>query len=467
MNDRDLEARVRADLQAAAQRPVPEALARRAVMVAQATRRPARQRWWPPAVGLAAALGAVIVVAIVASALPSRSSPAASMLSSSTPATSPLASGDALFGGASARPTSGTSAVPTPLPAGPDIESGGMVNALNGWAVTSSRLWVTADGGKTWRDATPPGGLASPSAELLLGVAFADAQHGWVALNEAFVSASDPSYGRVDIWRTSDGGRTWAKTQLPRARFAAFGDIMPPVQFDVLDATHAFAFQSGNLAKGRNDSDLFWTGDGGQSWSPDRPTGTGNVGIEGSVAFATALDGVVVNTPRGTGISVTHDGGGTWNDAALALPAGSEGAQLFFGQPAYFDGRSGLVTVDIQHDTSSIARVFRTSDAGSSWSPASAIPAGVSAISFLDPDGWIALTATEVLRTTDGGRTWARASAVGLPGAPGSLRMTDAQHGSVLVSMNVCLTFKSNCSNRTGLYSTEDGGSTWTQLWPR
>lgn len=29
-----------------------------------------------------------------------------------------------------------------------------MVDALHGWAVTNGRLWVTADGGATWRDAT-------------------------------------------------------------------------------------------------------------------------------------------------------------------------------------------------------------------------------------------------------------------------------------------------------------------------
>jgi photosystem II stability/assembly factor-like uncharacterized protein len=366
-----------------------------------------------------------------------------------------------------ASPASSTSAGPTPLPPGPDIEGGGLVDALDSWAVTSGRLWVTADGGVTWRDATPPGGFATASADYLLGVTFADAQHGWVAVSEAFTSASDPSYGRVDIWRTADGGQTWAKTQLPKARFAVFGEIMPGVQFDFLDATHGFAFQSGNLAKGRNDSDLFWTADGGQTWSADRPTGPGNLGIEGKVAFATASDGVVLNGSYGVGIVVTHDGGRTWTDAALALPAGSAGAQLSFGQPVFLDRRSGLVAIDMQSDTSSITRVFRTSDAGSSWSLAATPPAGAGAISFLDPQRWIAESGTEVFRTLDGGQTWAHSSAAGLPGGSMWLQMTDAQHGSALVGMNVCLTFKSNCSSRTGLYTTVDGGSTWTQLWPR
>ena len=359
-----------------------------------------------------------------------------------------------------------TSAGPTPLPAGPDISFGGLTDPAHGWAVSADRLRVTADGGSTWRDVTPPGGFATADADRLLGVDFVDAQHGWIAINEAFTSGTDASYGRVDIWRTADAGRTWARTQLPKARFAVFGEIMPAVQFDFLDATHGFAFQSGNAAKGKNDSDLFWTADGGQTWSADRSTGSGSVGIEGSVAFATADDGVIVNAWHGAGVVETHDGGRTWADAVLAGPAGSPSGQLVFGQPVFLDGRTGLMTFPRPNDTLGDIPVYRTTDAGSSWSPAATIPAGVAAVSFLDPQRWIAVSGTEVFRTTDGGQTWARSRAAGPPGIPDSFLMTDAQHGSALVAMGVCLDFKSNCSSRTGLYATVDGGSTWTQLWP-
>ena len=195
------------------------------------------------------------------------------------------------------RPTSqasGSSPAPTPLPPGPDVQAGGLLDATHGWALTGQRLLVTADGGSTWRNVTPPGGFGSDLGNPK-GVAFLDAQHGWVAISEAFTSASDPSYGRIDVWRTTDGGQTWTKAQLPKAVFNQFGEILPQVQFDFLDASHGFAFLSGNLAKGRNDSDLFWTADGGRTWSADRPTGNGNEGIEGTVGFATANDGVIVN----------------------------------------------------------------------------------------------------------------------------------------------------------------------------
>ncbi len=359
-----------------------------------------------------------------------------------------------------------TSPGPTPLPAGPDTSFAGLTDPTHGWAVIAGRLFVTADGGSTWREATPPGGFATPEADRLLGADFVDAQHGWLAINEAFTSASDASYGRVDVWRTTDGGQTWAKTQLPRAQFAVFGDVMPAVQFDFLDATHGFAFQSGNEAKGKNDSDLFWTADGGETWSADRPTGDGSQGNEGTIGFSTPTDGVIVDAMRDNGIVVTHDGGRTWNAAALAMPSGASGAQLFFGQPVFLDGRSGLVVVDFQADAGSVFRVYRTSDAGSSWTQVAALPSGVSTVAFLDARRWIGSDGTGMVVTLDGGGTWDRSSADGLPGTLVLLQMADPHFGWALVWMGVCLDFKSNCSSRTGLYATADGGSTWTQLWP-
>jgi len=354
------------------------------------------------------------------------------------------------------------SAGPTPIPAGPDVSLAGLTDPAHGWAVSAQRLQVTADGGSTCRDVTPPGGFVTG----LLGVDFVDAAHGWVAINEAFTSGSDASYGRVDIWRTTDGGRTWAKTQLPRARFAVFGEIMPAVQFDFLDATHGFAFQSGNEAKGKNDSDLFWTADGGATWSADRPTGDGSQANEGMIGFSTPTDGVIVGTMRGNGIAVTHDGGRTWNDAALAMPSGASGAQLLFGQPVHLDGRSGLVIVDFQADSGSVFHVYRTPDAGSSWTLAASLPSGVSTVAVLDAQRWIGADGAGMAVTLDGGGSWVRSSAVGLPGAPELLQMADSQRGWAHVRMNVCLDVKSNCSSRTGLYATVDGGSTWTQLRP-
>jgi photosystem II stability/assembly factor-like uncharacterized protein len=464
MTDDELEQRLRAHYRTIDPGPASPAMGIRVVDALE--RRPDRAMLrGRSVVAIASVMAAVVVVAV---GLVFGLRPGGFL---GVPGASPIPPNSSQPGSPSPNHASGTSPAPTPLPPGPDVQTAGIVDPLHGWAVVAKRLWMTGDGGSTWHDVTPPGGFGTAGTDRLLGVAFVDAQHGWVAINGAFTSASDASYGRVDIWRTTDGGQTWTGAELPKAVVNSAGDTMPPVQLDFLDADHGFAFLSGNLAKGPNDSDLFWTADGGRTWSADHPTGHSQMGIEGTVAFASANDGVIVNALHGKGIVVTHDGGGTWTDVALALPAGSAGAQLFFGRPVFFDGRSGLVAIDFQIGTSGVTRVYRNSDAGSSWMIASTPPTGVSAISFLDQQRWIGFNGSEVVRTVDGGRTWARSPAVGLPGAPESFlvadaKMADAQHGWVLVRMNVCLSFKSNCSSRTGLYATVDGGSTWTQLWP-
>jgi hypothetical protein len=112
--------------------------------------------------------------------------------------------------------------------------------------------------------------LGGGEDHYLQGVDFLDVQHGWVAIREDFTQMTDPSYGRIDVWRTTDGGQHWTKTQLPKAVINQFGEILPPVQFDFLDAGDGFAFLSGNIAKGGNDSDLYCLRPVESSRSPSR-----------------------------------------------------------------------------------------------------------------------------------------------------------------------------------------------------
>lgn len=461
MTDDDLEQRLRFHYRRIDPGLPSPALGTRVIDALDGRRSAPTLRVWPIP-GLAAMMAAAVVV-LLGLAFGLRPGGFLAGLRTSSTAPASLTPGSAF-------PSAGisTSPAPTPLPPGPDVQAAGLVDPLHGWAVVEHRLQITADGGSTWRDATPPGAFATASADLLLGVDFVDAQHGWVAINAGIASASDASFGRVDLWRTTDGGSTWTQGLLPLAAMNHNGDTLPQVQLDFLDASHGFAFLSGNLAQGANDSDLFWTADGGRTWSADRPTGSGHVGIEGDIGFATGNDGVIVNAPHGEGIVVTHDAGRTWADASLALPPGLAGADRFFGKPAFFNERSGLVAVDFQGQTGSVTRVYRTADAGSSWTLAATLPVrGNSTLAFFDQNRWIGLNGSELLRTNDSGRTWVRTAAVALPGGQPSLLLADEQHAWALVAMDVCLTFKSNCSSRTGLYATVDGGSTWTQLSPR
>ena len=380
-------------------------------------------------------------------------SPAGTFAPTGSPAeVSPTASVTPVTRAASQSPTESPAASPAPEP---NVEAAGLLDAQHGWAVAMRRLLVTADGGSSWRDVTPPGGFGDAEHNYLRGVEFLDAQHGWVAIAENFTAVTDPSFGRIDAWRTIDAGQHWTKTQLPKAVINQEGDNLPPVQFDFLDAGNGFAFLSGNIAKGGNDSDLYWTADGGQTWSADRPTG--HSGVEGYVGFATANDGVVVNPPRGSGIAVTHDGGRTWTDAAVSSSPELAGVQPYFSEPVFFDGHTGLVSIEFPLDTGSVHRVYRTSDAGSSWASVAALPAGFSTVSFLDQKDWVGSNGAEVLRTLDGGATWTQTS--GSTSAPrlSSTQFVDESTGWGLDGE----------IGGSFLFATTDGGVTWRSLVPR
>jgi photosystem II stability/assembly factor-like uncharacterized protein len=122
--------------------------------------------------------------------------------------------------------------------------------------------------------------------------------------------------------------------------------------------------------------------------------------------------------------------------------------------------------------------LFRTSDAGASWSDVS--PAGVDlgrvrAVYFSDPaHGWVLATrdggesgaALVVYRTPDGGSSWGAAdvgaaSAANLDSesAPASFDFVDARHGWLSVTLTSSAAF-----SRGELYSTSDGGATWKRL---
>ncbi len=339
----------------------------------------------------------------------------------------------------------GPAVVPAPPPGG--VTDAGLVDPRHGWAVVNGRLMLTSDGGTTWTDRTPP--LGAMTGENPLGVAFADPLHGWVAINESFTSPSDASYGRVDVWRTDDGGLTWEKVQLPPAVINRAGEVMGAVEFDFLDTTHGFAFITGGMATGYG-GDLYWTADGGRTWSVDRPTPPGP-GITGGIAFASANDGLVLGGAPGNRAFVTHDGGATWTRFSVPAPPGFDPSEALFHAAAFLDAQHGLLPVLYQADPGSVLRVYATADAGRTWTVASTLPAnGDTQIAFLDRQRWITVGPT-VQSTADGGRTWRKLTSAG-PGAVSYLRFADPTTGWVQTGST--------------LMATSDGGRTWFALMP-
>ncbi len=207
----------------------------------------------------------------------------------------------------------------------PGLKRVGLFDARNGWAVGDpsamypSGVFVTADGGQSWRPLTGPGTTGWLAADMLnwqtgalagrKGTAAAvrrgEVQPGEVGVfglrNLRQLRLAPPTGG----WLAADGGLllttpdlgiTWQTppSELPEA--AALFDF------------HAVAVRGTTVwAAGTPGTRVFHTSDGGQSWQAS-PTGS-NVPIHG-LAFADESRGVAVGD-LGT-VLVTADGGRTW-----------------------------------------------------------------------------------------------------------------------------------------------------------
>lgn len=373
-------------------------------------------------------------------------------------------------------PTSSSTPAPVPPPPGLDVAGARFVDAGHGWALVNSptlegccsapaqpRLEWTADAGTTWSDITPPAARGAsligidfrtqtegwaviarernlpplishtidagrmwttqrfPSGQAVYGnyssatIAFSDASHGWVVVDDG--SNSNSFFGMG--YRTMDGGRTWQALSVP-ARGALY----------FTTATAGWIF--GSWAPG---SGLYVTHDAGTSWvassvappagyaadvvsygppSDDLPT-AGSLVIE--AAFTDPVRGVVV----AIGFYVSHDLGNSWSLSGMYRIPAPEGNAF----------SSAILSA-------------------ATW--------------YLSSPEW---PHTTLVITTDGGSVWSTRTSPAPHGASvAGLTFADINHGWALVNFSGCRKYKSDCFSTTRLYGTHDGAVSWRALNP-
>ncbi|MCA6090852.1 oxidoreductase [Streptomyces sp. SCA3-4] len=296
---------------------------------------------------------------------------------------------------------------PRPAPEGPSWEekkSGSDARFRGLAAVSRTTAWVagtkgtvllTRDGGRDWRNVSPPGAAGLEFRD----VAAFDARHAVVlAIGEGEASR---------ILRTDDGGTTWTE---------AFRNTDPRAFYDCVtffDRRHGIAV--GDPVDGR--FRVLATRDGGRSWRPTSPDGM-PAALPGEAAFAASGQCAVSAGPRDAWIAtgggpvarVLHsaDRGRTWTAAEAPLPAG-DAARGVFGL-AFRDRGHGLaVGGDYRAGASSPRAAARTADGGATWNAAGRPPAAYrSGVAWLPHSRTTALavgpTGSEI--TTDGGLGW-------------------------------------------------------------
>lgn len=258
-------------------------------------------------------------------------------------------------------------------------------------------LYRTVDGGKTWTKAEVPFSRGA--------LRFLDAQNGWVLADLGVGAGSNA----VAVYQTINGGETWKQMFINDPNNAVAGDSLPlgGLKSDLIPLNMKTAFIAGTTyAPG--EIYLFRTDDGGQTWaqvSVNVPKGMENseVSIDrDQIKFISANDGFLALRISGdatqTAVYVTNDAGKTW--AVPSLPLDGAGASVWLSkqEAILFNGKQFYVT----HDS---ARTWVT------VSPNVDFSNSFLSMDFVNTSvGWVltigAYNHHALYRTTDGGTTW-------------------------------------------------------------
>lgn len=254
----------------------------------------------------------------------------------------------------------------------------------------------TIDGGTTWKRDTVPG--AAKLDFRAVAATSRDVAHA--------LSIGDSS----QIYRTTDGGRTWSLRFMSTRK----GSFFDAIQF--WDAKHGIAMSDpvdGHFL-------IITTDDGGDSWT-EMPASGMPPALPGEGGFAASGTCFIVAGDRDAwlvsgGASVARlyhstDRGRTWAVHDTPLRAGLASAGIF--SVAFRDARHGVIAGgDYQQPALRGRNLAVTSDGGTTWmlSDSASSPLGYrSAVAFVPGSGGrrllaAGLTGTDVSR--DGGMTW-------------------------------------------------------------
>lgn len=317
-----------------------------------------------------------------------------------------------------------------------------------GWAITEENVLSTRNGGKTWDDVTPKGwGTLADTIGAFRGNRMA-----WIAGLKRETSS-------LTVFRTRDGGRTWlsSNVDLPTA-----GEPAVPTSLDFPDEKIGWLLISAGAGAGSNRVIVLKTGDGGSTWqlvtdaaAQNRPADRLPLGgIKTGMAALDDRSAWVAGLWYGdtTWLYATHDGGKTWRNELLSVPAGftTAAGAVETRPPVFFKKGKGVLPVLYRAESSIV--FYTTQNGGQKW--INSTPVKTSATnplvwSIVD-SGRIFLTDGNNLYTTsDGARTWKTVK-------PG----TSLANATQLIFVNA----------RTGwavlggkAYKTTDGGLTWAQ----
>ena len=344
-----------------------------------------------------------------------------------------------------------------PVPAGlaaAHVSAAGYAGSSGVWAITPQGLKLSTQAG-SWTDVTP----SDVQPGLITSAYLADPSNGWVAAYGETNSNGAP----LLVYRTTDGGSSWQATTVDTSPLLAQSE-QGSSSLTFANATDGWLEVQTVSSSNFSNANLYRTTDGGATWTAEQ------IPIAGPLTFTSAKTGFVSGGAGGTDLYGTQDGGLSWQPISLSGPSGT-----VYG-PTFTTPTDGLVTVTTSTGNATTAHIYRTTDGGATWTETDTVSeaagaGGPTPVATVD-GGWLAAIGPggAFARKAPGGSP-SPFSASGLPSRDlaqvASLDFNDgSENGLAVVNGGTCEGYKVGCIQFGALYSTSDGGSTWSQLTP-
>ena len=354
-----------------------------------------------------------------------------------------------------------------------------MIDSSAGWAISEGAFDVddhilrTQDGGRSWVDVTPPQTVRTDYSLGNAATVFTlDGRAGWVVFYDRAMSAAQSP---AVVWRTADGGATWAQSEPLDMTDAAF---FAPTQLTFVDPQHGWLLAHVDAGMMHDYVMIYATADGGATWS--RLVDPTNDALQQScsktgIVFTDNQNGWITGDCQGVQpgapyLERTTDGGASWEPVTLPAPQNAptafEGTSTACGlqDPPYVDEQTAYLTVNCQNfDTGSVASyIYRTADEGVSWFSRS-LPAGFEQASFVSARlGWIIAGGDgggdgpfDIWQTFDGAQSFNRIDTIDWSG---ELSFVSSRTGWAV---------RKDEQGAGVLLQTTNGGQDWTEIDPQ